>query len=341
MSEQQPVPKMADLARLAGVSVSTVSRALSGSHGVSDAKRAEIHRLADDLGFIPSPEAAGLASGQTRRVAVVVRDTETWFYYAMLGAIEPVLRDAGLDVLFFKVSSESERDDFFDRLPARRKVDAAILEAVPLTAVQVGRLSDLAVPIVMAGSSIEHYPCVHIDEEQAARQAVNHLVGLGHRRIARIGILDPEGEPWQPDAGRDAGYLEALRAAGIEPDPDLDVRMEFSIDGGATAMDRLLSLESPPTAVFAFSDEIAMGAIRSLRRVGLRVPQDISVIGVDDHPIAGLSDLTTVAQPVREMGTLAARLVVDLLAGRPVADNTLLPTRLVIRGSTASPRAEA
>ncbi|QEO15574.1 LacI family transcriptional regulator [Agromyces intestinalis] len=329
---------MSDVARIAGVSVSTVSRALSGASGVSAATRAEIKRIAGELVYTISPDASRLATGQTRRVAVVVRDTETWFYYAILGAIEPVLRSAGYDVLFYRVSSEAERDAFFDELPARRNVDAVILVAVPLSNEQVERLGDMAVPIVIAGSWIDHYTSIHIDETRAARQAMNHLIQLGHRRIARIGITDPEGDPWQPDAGRDAGYRAALEASGIDFDPQLNVRMEFSLDGGARAMDQLLSLDEPPTAVFAFSDEVAIGAMRSLRRVGLHVPGDVSIVGVDDHPMAELSDLTTVRQPVREMGTHAARLVIDTLGGNTVEGNVELSTQLVVRGSTASPR---
>jgi LacI family repressor for deo operon, udp, cdd, tsx, nupC, and nupG len=330
--------KMSDVARAAGVSVSTVSRALSGAGGVSEAKRREIERIAQDLAYTISPDASGLASGQTRRVAVVVRDTETWFYYAALGAIESVLRTAGLDTMLYRVSSEGERDRFFDELPARRKVDGVILVGVPLSPHQVERLGRMSVPILMAGSSVEHYPSVHIDETEAARQAVNHLTALGHRRIARIGIIDPDGEPWQPDAGRDQGYRRALESVGIEVDPHLTVRVDFSVDGGALAMDRLLSLDSPPTAVFAFSDEIAIGSLRSLRRVGLTVPGDVSVVGIDDHPMADLSDLTTVRQPVREMGRRAAELLVDVLSGRNAPEEVVLPTRLVIRGSTSSPR---
>lgn len=329
---------MSDVARIAGVSVSTVSRALAGGSGVSEKTRAEIKRIAAELTYTISPDASRLATGQTRRIAVVVRDTETWFYYAILGAIEPVLREAGFDVLFYRVSSEAERDTFFDELPARRKVDAVILVAVPLTNEQVARLGDMAVPIVMAGSWIDHYVSVHIDEVRAARQAVNHLIQLGHRRIARIGITDPEGDPWQPDAGRDAGYRAALAAAGIEFDPQLNVRMEFSLDGGARAMDQLLGLDEPPTAVFAFSDEVAVGAMRSLRRVGLDVPNDLSIVGIDDHPMAALSDLTTVRQPVREMGRRAAELTLATLADQQVPDNVELTTQLVIRGSTAAPR---
>jgi LacI family repressor for deo operon, udp, cdd, tsx, nupC, and nupG len=326
---------MQDVARLAKVSVSTVSRALSGAPGVSAATRHRIGAIAEELSYVVSPEASGLATRTTRRVAVVVPETESWFYYAVLCSAEPVLRAAGLDLLFYRVTGSADRNAFFAELPARRKVDAAILIAVPVSDEQRERLDTMNVPIVMAGSRVRGYPYVAVDEARAARQAVNHLIRVGHRRIGIIRIVGPEGESRQPDAGRDAGYRQALAAAKIPFEPQLEVQVDFSLDGGARAMDQLLSLEHPPTAVFAFSDEIAIGAMRSLRRMGLRIPADISVVGIDDHPMAELSDLTTVRQPVHQFGETAARMVVDVLKGRAEPTNVVLPTHLVVRGSTA------
>lgn len=325
---------MTDVARLAGVSPSTVSRALSGGKGVSAEKRAEILRLVAELRYTVSPDASRLARGEFNRVAVVVRDTETWFYYSILGAVETVLREANFDVLFYRVASSSERDQFFEQLPARRQVEAVILVGVPLTDRQVDRMTAMNVPVVMAGSHVPHFPSVHIDESLAAEHAVNHLLHLRHTRIGRIGITDPDGRPWQPELGRQEGYLRALARAGIEVDPALSVNVEFSTDGGARAMDRLLSLPQPPSAVLAFSDELAIGAMRSLRRLGLHVPGDISLVGIDDHPMAELSDLTTVRQPVHEIGREAAAIVLRILRGEPAAENTVLPTTLVVRGSS-------
>lgn len=335
-----PLPdavNMADVARLAGVSPSTVSRALSGSSGVSEATRRRIEAIAEDLSYVVSPDASGLASRATRRVAVVVPETESWFYYAVLSSIEPVLRAAGLDLLFYRVTSTADRNEFFATLPARRKVDAVILVAVPLSPAQVERLDTMGVPLVMAGSRVDRYPSVCVDEVAAARQAVNHLLRAGHTRIGMIRIVDPEGQSRQPDAGREAGYRQALTAANIPFDPALEVTVDFSPDGGARAMDQLLSLDRPPSAVFAFSDEIAVGAMRSLRRAGLRIPADVSLVGIDDHPMAELNDLTTVRQPVHELGRCAAETVVQVLEGHEAPAVTLLPTHLVVRGSTAPP----
>lgn len=328
---------MADVARLAGVSPSTVSRALSGAHGVSAKTRRRIEQIARELSYVVSPEASGLAGRTTRRVAIVVPETESWFYYAVLCSIEPVLRARGLDLLFYRVTSAADRDEFFAALPARRKVDAVVLVAVPLSPFQLERLDSMHVPLIMAGSRVEGYSCVCVNEALAARQAVNHLIHVGHERIGLIRIVDPEGQSRQPDAGREAGYQQALEAAGIPFDPGLEVKVDFSPDGGARAMDRLLSLDRPPTAVFAFSDEIAIGALRSLRRAGLRIPVDMSVVSVDDHPMAALNDLTTVRQEVHLLGTRAAQMVVDVLDGAPAPPTEVLATHLVVRGSTGPP----
>ena len=176
-----------------------------------------------------------------------------------------------------------------------------------------------------------------MNDETAGRQAVDHLIYLGHRRIAMIAAVDPDQGPFQP-AGRSRAYYAALREAGIAADPGLVATVDWGGLHGAEAMGELLSLREPPTAVYAHSDEIALGAMRTLRRAGLRIPEDVSVVGIDNHPLAELTDLTTVSQPVRQQGLLAARMVLGLLKGEDIERAVTVPTRLVIRQSTAPPR---
>jgi DNA-binding LacI/PurR family transcriptional regulator len=163
---------------------------------------------------------------------------------------------------------------------------------------------------------------------------VQHLVNLGHRRIALISGTpgDPMGFTTQFD--RRQGYRETLAAAGLPVDPGLDVGGDFTVEGGEIAMAQLLSHPNPPTAVFAESDEMAFGALRTLRRAGLGPPRDISLIGFDDHALADLMELTTIAQPVREQGARAAQLLLDVLDGRSGERRITLPTRLIVRGTT-------
>jgi LacI family repressor for deo operon, udp, cdd, tsx, nupC, and nupG len=235
------------------------------------------------------------------------------------------------------VDGAEDRHRFFEHLPARRKVDAVVIVAFPLDAAEHERLDLMGVTIVAAGGPDAAYPYVSIDDRLAGRQAVSHLLGLGHRRVAMIATVDPDPPEWITGSTRAQFYHDSVAAAGIEPDPRLVVTVEWGAAHGAQAMDRLLRLESPPTAVFAHSDEVAIGALHSLRRAGIRVPEDVSVVGIDDHPMSEFLDLTTVRQPVREQGALTAQMLLSLLRGEDVDRAVTVATQLVLRGSTAPP----
>jgi LacI family repressor for deo operon, udp, cdd, tsx, nupC, and nupG len=335
-----PAVLMADVARRAGVSTATVSRALRDMPGVSARTRARIKALAEELSYVVSPQASGLASGTTGRIAVVVPKIDLWFFATMLAGIEGVLRDADMDVLIYHVDGAEERRWFFERLPARRKADAVIVIALPVPEQEAERLDLIGVQVVIAGGELRDYPHVRVDDVDVGRRAAGHLVGLGHRDIAMIRTQDREGSVWAADRARSQGYCEALGEAGIPHRPELMVTVDWGIHGGARAMEQLLRLEHPPTAVFAYSDEVAMGALLTLRRAGVSVPGEISVIGVDDHPVSELYDLTTVRQPVELQGATAGRLTIELLReGEASPNRVTLPTELVVRGSTGPPRA--
>jgi DNA-binding LacI/PurR family transcriptional regulator len=195
------------------------------------------------------------------------------------------------------------------------------------------------VAVVIAGGQIGDYPHVRIDDVTAARQAVNHLILAGHERIAMLNAGGDWSLAYSPPIDRARGFRAAMEEAGIPVRQELIVDVPWGPTGGADGMNRLLSIDPPPTAVFAFSDEVAVGALRSLRRAAVPVPAGMSIVGIDDHPMAELSDLTTVRQPVLEQGVRAGQLVLDILQGKPVETaHITLPTNLVIRGTTASPR---
>lgn len=329
---------LADIARLAGVGLGTASRALRDAPNVAPATRKRVLEVAAQHAYVVSPEAARLAGSSTGRVAVVVPHLSRWFFGSMVEGIESVLRESGLDVLLYQVGDLRDRRAFLDKLPARRKVDGLLVVAFPVEDAERERLERLMkVQIVAAGGQQAVYPHVSIDDLRAGRQAVDHLVALGHRRIAMIEAIDID-QPTRP-SGRTQAYYDALVEAGLTPDPRLHVTTQWGGENGAQAMDELLSVAARPTAVYAHSDEVALGAIRSIRRAGLRVPDDISVVGIDDHPMASLADLTTVAQDVHQQGVVAARLLVSLLAGsdQPIDTRVTLPTRLVVRRTTSAP----
>lgn len=332
---------MTDVADRAGVSIATVSRALRGEPGVSAATRQRVMRVAQDLAYVVSPAASTLSGGSTGRVGVVLPRVDAWFYGAVVAGIAEGFRSAGLDLMLCALPTSAARHRFFETLPLQRKVDAVIVVAAPLSAREHTRLTQLEVPLVRVGGDDDGAsPWVGIDDELAARQAVGHLLRIGHREIGMIQALDTEGVPWATDRARVRGFHGRLADDGIDDPPVVSV--EWGIDGGAQGMEMLLSRERVPTAVFCHSDEIAVGALRTLRRAGVAVPQDISVIGVDDHPVAEVADLTTVGQPTHPQGLIAAQLLVRALDGEADVPEhprvTMLPTRLVIRGSTAPPR---
>jgi DNA-binding LacI/PurR family transcriptional regulator len=331
---------MADVARHAGVSTATVSRALRGRPGVSEPTRIRIKQLAEELSYVVSPEASTLSGGSTGRVAVVVPTINMWFFSTVLAGIESVLRDADMDTLIYHVDGAEDRRKFFDKLPARRKADAVIVIALPVPPEEAKRLDLMGVQVVVAGGQLREYPHVRIDDLEVAHQAVSHLAQLGHERIAMIRTEDATGAKWAYDNRRSEGFELAMKDVGLKVRRSMMVTVPYGLDGGARAMDILLSNREPPTAVFAYSDEVAMGALRSLRRAHIPVPEQMSIVGVDDHPMAELNDLTTVRQPVDEQGRIAARMVLDLLDGRSIRDRLVtVPTHLVVRGSTAPPHA--
>lgn len=327
-----------DVAREAGVSLATASRALNNSYGVSAATRARVLEVAERLQYVVSPEASRLAGGTTMRVGLVVPHIDRWFFGAMVSGLVSVLRDAGFDVLLYHVGDVQDRRRFFQTLPARRKVDALVLVALPIADSERERLELMGVRIFAAGGQDVSYPFVCIDDEAAGRQAVDHLLSLGHTRVAMIEAIDPDEPTWPLRRGRSRAYHSALEAAGLPVDESLIATGGWSAELGAEAMGQLLTQPQTPTAVYAHSDEIAVGAIRTIRRTGLRVPGDISVIGIDDHPIAALVDLTTIHQPVHEQGVRTAELVVASLEdGGPVDGAIHVPTRLIVRGTTGPP----
>ncbi|MCY7401754.1 MAG: LacI family transcriptional regulator [Nocardioides sp.] len=340
--EQSPTPglpashvNMADVAERAGVSIATVSRALRGLPGVSPPTRTLVLSAVEELDYVISSAASSLR-GATRRVAVVLPRLDSWFSSTMLATIESTLRQADLDVLIYQVATEEKRVHFFRDLPTRRKVDAVVLITLPIRPEEEERLDLMGVEVVVAGSRLRDFPSVSVDDVAIASQAVEHLIGLGHTRIAMIRTSDTDGAKWASDLHRRTGYVEALARHGLSHDPELLATAPYGVNAGAVGMEQLLSLADPPTAVFCYSDDIAVAATTVLRRVGLRVPEDVSLVGVDGNGLGELFGITTVDQHVVDQAREASTMVLDLLSGRELEQSRVtLATHLLVRGSTA------
>ncbi|RJK92950.1 LacI family DNA-binding transcriptional regulator [Vallicoccus soli] len=325
-----------DVAQQAGVSVATVSRALRGLPRVSEETRRRVQEVAASLDYVASPSAASLASGVTRTVGVVVPHVSRWFFGSVVQGMQPVFAEAGYDLLLWDL--EGRRDAWgrvFGHLLSKR-VDAVLVLSIALSPQEEAALRRLGKPVVVVGGQSE-FPGVRIDDHGAAVTAVRHLVGLGHRRIAFVGVERGEEGLHTTPRDRLAGYRWALEEAGLERSEALELTGDYTVDSGIAAAARVVA-DQGATAVFAASDEMAMGVLHGLRCSGRAVPEQVSVVGVDDHPMAVLFDLTTVAQPAAGQGRVAAEVALDLLHGEdvPPAD-VVLPTRLVVRGTSGPP----
>lgn len=327
---------IADVAQAVGLSTATVSRALRGLPGVSPHNRAIIEAAAAELHYAPSRAAAGLASGQTHDIAVVVPYLTRWYFTQVTHGAEEVLTEAGYDVMLYHLRGQKEPRRRALQTPYfAKRVDGIVVIGLQPTAAETAWLGRHAPPVSLVGSEVPGWPSVRIDDHGAATTAMEHLTDLGHRRIGYVG-LSLDAYVFSTPQERLRGYREHLTAHGLRSDPAWEVAGEFRRDTAEEGALRMLAREDRPTAVFAASDEMAFGVLSAAQQLGLRVPEDLSVIGIDDHEMAGYLDLTTVAQPVLDLGRSAAHLLLRRLAGDtdPSTDGLLLPTRLCVRGTT-------
>jgi DNA-binding LacI/PurR family transcriptional regulator len=327
-----------DVADAAGVSTATVSRALRGLPNVDATTRERIQRIATELDYVISPSASRLASGRTGSIAVITPHIARWYFSTVLSGVESVLQNAGMDLLLMSVSTP----DGQHRLPPaprlRRRVDGVLVIALPPQDPQLADILALGMPTSLIGLTMPSVPSVAIDDVLAGTIATQHLINLGH---TRIGVINgaPIVSPYTAENDRYRGYEQAMVGAGLPIDPMLESYGYFTIAGGEQAMTALLTQKDPPSAVFAMSDEMAFGAMKALRAHGLTPGRDVSLVGVDGHDMAEFLDLTTVVQPVQDLGRIAAEaLVLQLRSTSTPSDSIRLPTQLIVRGSTAPAR---
>jgi len=328
---------IADVAAHAGVSKSTASRALRGAGTVSAATRRRVQHAADQLAFVATPSAARLATGRTHTVAVVTPFVCRWFFATAVAGIQHELARSGFDLLLYDLHQPAARERFFTEMPVRGRADGAVLLTLPVSEAEETALAGLRLPMAFVGDIVPGSSSVRIDDRGAARLATRHLLNLGHQRLAFIGGDPSEPMGFAAPAQRRAGFDDAIREAGVVV-PEAHVAAgDFTAAGGAVAMSQILAAERIPTAVFVASDEMAFGAVHTIRQLGLRVPQDISVIGFDDHELAEPFGLTTVRQDVYRQAHAAARSVLDTIAAGESASprHRVVSTELVVRDTTA------
>ncbi len=333
---------IAEVARRAGVSTATVSRVLSGAAPASDATRARVLEAADALDYRPSALGRALKRRETRTIGLLVTDIGNPFFPQVVRAVEDEAHARGYGVVLGNASDDPERELAYIDLLLDRRVDGLIVASSRATRRHAERLASARMPVVLVNSDApaSELHGIATDHRAGSRLAAEHLLALGHRRIAHISASD---ELAAAAAPRREGIQDALAAAGIDPATLLVAESDGSVDGGAAATRRLLAEDPRPTAIACYNDLVAIGALRTLRRAGLSVPGDMSVIGFDDIDLAAWTDppLTTVRQPTGELGRRAVeRIAAELADGRAgsgAPSRAILAPSLVARGTTGAP----
>ncbi|MFD7644087.1 LacI family DNA-binding transcriptional regulator [Kitasatospora sp. NPDC059795] len=331
-------PTLEEVAALAGVGRGTVSRVVNGSPRVSAKAREAVQNAIAELGYVPNRAARTLVTSRTDSIALVVPEAETRlfsepYFSDIISGVSAELAETDMQLLLILVRNQRERERLSAYLSAQR-VDGALVVAVhrddPLPAL----LERLEIPSVLAGrrGDLEPLSYVHADNAGGARMAVRHLLRRGCRQVATLtGPLDMEVAQARLD-----GYRRALEEAGRSYDEELVGLADFTEEGGRVAMRELLERRPELDGVFCASDVMAAGAMQVLRAAGRRIPDDVAVIGFDDSIIARHTDppMTSVRQPIEEMGRTMARLLLDEIAERPRARRqVVLATELIIRDS--------
>ena len=324
-----------DIAQQANVSISTVSRVLRKSSGVAADKRDAVLQAVSDLDYRPNVFAQSLASGQSMTIGVITQNIGSPVYDGILQGILQGLEGTEYSSLFAdgrwnKTIEENALQAFLDR-----RVDGLILVGGQLSEsamLEVGRKTPLVVVARTMPSMAEN--CIHFDNFQAAYELTRYLLDMGHRNIAHITAKMHYQETVSDVSQRYTGYVQALTDAGIPVDPELIVEGNLMQQSGALAMEMLLMAKRPFTAIFAANDQMAFGARLALYRRGIRVPDDISLVGFDDEMTAAFTvpPLTTVRQPSVEMGEAAAATILDLINGKSAAQKTF-QSQLIVRES--------
>lgn len=337
--DQRARATIRDIASAAGVSIATVSRVLNDRPDVSAETREAVLRVVRELGFSTNRSARALSAGRTGLVGMTLPIVHHEYFARILSGASEALYEQDLRTVLCPTQHEHDREaTLLDRL-MQGTTDGAILLLTTESSAELKALHDQGYPFVVIDPRKpldEGIPAVSAAHGAGAKAATDHLLALGHRRIAAI--TGPHG--WVATVDRLDGYQAALAGAGVLPAPELVAKGNFTTESGYAAASALLSLAEPPTAIFAFNDEMAYGAMKAVRERGLRLPEDLSIVGFDDLEKAAIvvPALTTVRQPLAEMGRMAVSLLTRLLDRQRVeALRVELGTKLIVRDSTTAP----
>lgn len=330
-----------DIARIAGVSPGTVSRAINNSPLVNPETRQKVMQVVKALNYAPNRMAQRLATGKTLNLAVIVPFFTSPSVTERLKGVVSTLAKSRYDLIIHNIENPEQRADCFRTIPRQDRVDGVLVISISPTDEEVPLLREASVPIVLIDA---HHPAlttlhqITVDDVAGGRVVTEYLIGLGHTRIGFIG--DPADNPFNFTSSRDRalGYRQALAAAGIPYRPEYYAEGPHGRQYARESAIKMLTLPERPTAIFAASDVQAVGVLEAARELGLRVPRDLSVVGYDDVEIAEILGLTTMRQMLFESGQRGVELLLKTLENpetQPVYE--VLPTELVIRDTTGPP----
>ncbi|MGG7621043.1 catabolite control protein A [Bacillus coreaensis] len=325
-----------DVAREANVSMATVSRVVNGNPNVKPATRKKVLEVIERLGYRPNAVARGLASKKTTTVGVIIPDISNPFFAELARGIEDIATMYKYNIILSNSDQNKDKELHLLNTMLGKQVDGIVFMGGNISEEHVAEFKRSPAPIVLAGSleDSEQVPSVNIDYEQATFDAVNTFIEKGHKRIAMV--IGPYHEPINKEK-KLVGYKKALEAAGIPVEEALIVEGDYTYDSGIEAFDKLIELPEKPTAIFVGSDEMAVGVVHGAQDKGYSVPNDFEVISSDNTRISLMvrPQLTTVIQPLYDIGAVAMRLLTKFMNKEKVSEHTVvLPHRIELRSST-------
>ncbi|HMQ52648.1 MAG TPA: LacI family DNA-binding transcriptional regulator [Anaerolineae bacterium] len=327
-----------DVAKRANVGIGTVSSVINNSRPVNEETRQRVLKAIAELDFVPNFSGRRLSLGKTHMIGVVLPYFSTPSQVERLHGAMSVLAESEFDVSLFTIETSSQRKKILKTVPHRGRIDGLIVFSIELTEQDIDYIAQKDVPTVLVEAYHPALPSIYLDDTSAARNAVAYLIGLGHQRIAFISDFLQDDVCSHFSRNRYNGYCQALTAAGLPVDPDYHQQGPVSLESGQFMAHKLLSLPTPPTAIFVFSDLQALGVLEAARVEGVNVPKDLSVVGYDDILWAHFARLTTVNQQLYASGVEGGKLLLKALQDPDMPPSSLeLSTELVIRQTTAPP----
>jgi DNA-binding LacI/PurR family transcriptional regulator len=324
-----------DVALEAGVGIGTVSRVVNNSPRVKPATRERVLAAIDKLQYKPDPIARSMISKRTNSLGIIVPFFTRPFFMEVLRGVEAVSARLGRELILYNVETDAQRDHYFSELPMHRKVDGLLIVSLPLADTVSGRLKDAELPVVLIDAYSPLFTSLVVNNVEGAYQAVRCLIEKGHRRIGFINGEIEGNFKFNQANDRLIGLHRSFGEAGLLFEPELVLTSEWSRMGGKQAALQLLSRQERPTAIFAASDMQAVGVLDAAKALGIPVPEQLSIIGFDGIEVSELLDLSTVQQPMQEMGQAGAETLVELIDNATKAPELIrFDTRLVERRTT-------